>query len=162
MNSIFFTALVAGSMLVAGSLAQAQTATGEMGVSAEVTRTCTLSADGLGFGNLSILEVNTGSALVTLVCNSTSTVTTITVGMGNNAETAQRNMISGTSLVPYTLHVLGTGGADIASDGAVTLVQDGTTNIYSATLYGEVKPSADYQMGSYTDTVVLTAVYTGS
>lgn len=160
MKSVCFPALVVGSMLI-GNLAQAQTATGEMGVSAEVTRTCTLSAAPLAFGNLSILEVNNGSAVVTLECNGTSTVTSILVGMGANSVTTQRNMISGANLIPYTLHVAETGGADIATEGAVTLVQEGTTNTYSVTLYGKVQHSEGYQMGSYTDTVVLTAAYTG-
>jgi spore coat protein U-like protein len=157
------SALVAGSMLFAAGLAHAQTATGEMGVSAQVTRTCTLSAAPLAFGNLSVEAVNNASAVVTLVCNGTSTVTTILVGMGANAEppTTQRNMTSGTDLVPYTLHVLEAGGADIATAGAVTLVREGTTNTYSVTLYGKVQPSTAYQMGSYSDTVVLTAAYTG-
>jgi len=156
-------ALVAGSMLFVVGLAQAQTATGNMGVSAEVTRTCTLSAAPLAFGNLSVLEVNSGSAVVTLTCNGTSTVTTILVGMGTNPDpaTTQRNLASGTDRVPYTLHELEAGGADIASAGAVTLVQDGTTNTYSATLYGKIQPSTTYQMGSYSDTVVITAAYTG-
>jgi spore coat protein U-like protein len=156
-------ALVVGSMLFAGGLAQAQTAIGNMGVSAEVTRTCTLSAAPLAFGNLSVLEVNSGSAVVTLTCNGSSTVTSILVDMGANSETdtTQRNLISGTDLVPYTLHVLEAGGADIATAGAVTLVQDGTTNTYSATLYGKIQPSTTYQMGSYSDTVVITADYTG-
>jgi spore coat protein U-like protein len=156
-------ALVAGSMLFATGFAQAQTATGEVGVSAEVSRTCTLSAAPLAFGNLSVLAVNNASAVVTLVCNGTSTVTTILVGMGANAlpPTTQRNMLSGTDLVPYTLHVLEAGGADIATDGAVTLVQEGDTNTYSVTLYGQVLPSTGYQMGSYSDTVVLTATYAG-
>jgi spore coat protein U-like protein len=159
----FVPALVVGSMFFAVGLAQAQTATGDMGVSAEVTRTCTLSAAPLAFGTLSVLAVNSGSAVVTLVCNGTSTVTTILVGMGANPEppTTQRNMISGTDVVPYTLHVLEAGGADIATDGAVTLVQEGTTNTYSATLYGKIQPSTTYQMGSYSDTVVITAAYTG-
>jgi spore coat protein U-like protein len=157
------TALVAGSMLFLMGLAQAQTATGEMGVSAEVTRTCTLSAAPLAFGALSVLAVNNASSVVTLACNGTATVTTILVGMGANAlpPTTQRNMISGANLVPYTLHVLATGGADIATNGAVTLVQDATTNTYNTTLYGKVQPSTAYQMGSYSDTVVLTAAYAG-
>lgn len=157
----FVLALVAGSILFATGFAQAQTATGEMSVSAEVTRTCTLSAAPLAFGSLSVVAVNNASAVVTLVCNGTSTVTTILVGMGANAEDTQRNMLSGTDLVPYTLHVLEAGGADIATNGAVTLVQDGTTNTYNTTLFGKVQPSTAYQMGSYSDTVVLTAAYTG-
>jgi spore coat protein U-like protein len=68
-------------------------------------------------------------------------------------------MISGTSLVPYTLHVLEAGGADIATAGAVTLVKVGTTNTYNATLYGKIQPSTTYAKGSYSDTVILTAVY---
>jgi spore coat protein U-like protein len=156
-------ALIAGLMLFLTGLAQAQTATSQMGVSAEVTRTCTLSAAPLTFGNLSVLAVNSASAVVTLVCNGTSTVTTILVGMGANPlpPTTQRNMLSGLDRVPYTLHVLEAGGADIATEGAVTLVQEGATNTYSATLYGKVQPSTAYQMGSYSDTVVLTAAYTG-
>ena len=156
-------ALAVGSMLFATGFAQAQTARGEMGVSAEVTRTCTLSAASLTFGTLSVLAVKSGSAIVTLECNGVSTVTTILVGMGAHPAppTTQRNMISGENVVPYTLHVLEAGGADIVTDGAVTLVQEGTSNTYSVTLYGKVQPSTAYQMGSYSDTVVLTAAYTG-
>jgi len=159
----FISALVAGSMLFATGFVRAQTATGEMGVSAEVTRTCTLSAAPLAFGSLSMLAVNNASAVVTLVCNGTSTVTTILVGMGANPEpaTTQRNLASEANLIPYTLHVLEAGGADIATEGAVTLVQEGATNTYSATIFGKVQPSTAYQMGSYSDTVVLTAAYTG-
>jgi spore coat protein U-like protein len=157
----FIPALVAGSMAFFAGSVHAQTATGEMGVSAEVSRTCTLSAAPLAFGTLSADAVTSASAVVTLVCNGISTVTTILVGMGANPEppTTQRNMISGTSLVPYTLHVQEADSADIATDGAVTLVKDGSTNTYTATLYGKVQPSTAYAMGSYSDTVILTAVY---
>jgi spore coat protein U-like protein len=80
--------------------------------------------------------------------------------MGANADpAAQRNMVSGGNLVPYTLTVLEAGGADIATEGAVTLVRDGTSNTYTTTLYGQVQASTLYQMGAYTDTVVLTAAY---
>lgn len=161
MKSVCFPALVVGAMLCANS-AFAQTATGEMGVSAQVTRNCTLTSAPLDFDSLSILAVNSSSAVVTLIYNGTSTVTTILVGMGATAAPAtQRNMISGENTIPYTLHLLETGGADIATEGAVTLVQQGTTNTYSLTLYGKVQPSAGYQIGSYSDTVVLTAAYTG-
>jgi spore coat protein U-like protein len=160
MNVKLIHALAAGMLLSAASLSQAQTATGEMSVGARVTQNCTLSADYLDFGNLSVLGVNNASALVTLVCNGTSTVTTILVGMGANADPAtQRNMVADTNLLPYTLTVLEAGGADIAAEGAVTLVRVGTTNTYTTTLYGQVQPSTGYQVGAYWDTVVLTAVY---
>jgi spore coat protein U-like protein len=154
-------AVAAGMMLAFVGLAQAQTAVGEMGVSAVVSRTCTLSAEPLAFGTLSVTEVTNGSSLVTLECNGVSTVTTILVGMGANPlpPTTQRNLAAGVDLVPYTLHVLEAGGADIATEGAVTLVQVGTTNTYTTTLYGKIQPSPAYAMGSYADTVILTAVY---
>ncbi|MDR7126717.1 spore coat protein U domain-containing protein [Pseudotabrizicola sp. 4114] len=161
MNIRSVPAVAAGMMLAAVSLAQAQTAVGEMGVSATVSRTCTLSAAPLAFGTLSVSAVTNGSAVVTLVCNGTSTVTTILVGMGANAAppTTQRNLASGSDLVPYTLHVLEAGGADIATEGAVTLVRVGTTNTYNTTLYGKIQPNSAYPMGTYGDTVILTAVY---
>ncbi|PWK55876.1 spore coat protein U domain-containing protein [Roseicyclus mahoneyensis] len=162
MNSRSAPSLAAGMLVAAVGLAQAQTATGEMGVSAEVARTCTLSAEPLAFGTLSVTEVTNGSALVTLECNGVSTVTTILVGMGANADppTTQRNLAAGIDdRVPYTLHELEAGGADIATDGAVTLVQVGTTNTYTATLYGKIQPSPAYPMGTYADTVILTANY---
>ncbi len=141
--------------------ANAQTATGNMSVSAEVTRTCTLSAAPMAFGDVSTIAVTDASSVVSLVCNGTSTVTTILVGMGANPAppTTQRNLASGLKVVPYTLHVLEAGGADIATQGAVTLVRVGTTNSYNATLYGKIQPSTSYPMGSYSDTVILTAVY---
>jgi hypothetical protein len=80
-----------------------------MGLGAEVIRTCTLSAENLTFGNLSVDKTNTTSAVVTLACNGVSTVTTVLVGMGENAApVTQRNMKAGTGtdVVPYALHVL--------------------------------------------------------
>jgi spore coat protein U-like protein len=69
-------------------------------------------------------------------------------------------LISGTpEFIPYTLHVAEAGGADIATQGAVTLVQVGTTNTYKTTLFGEIQPSSAYAMGAYSDNVILTAVY---
>lgn len=160
MKILCLPALVAGTMLAAVTFAQAQTATGEMGVSATVARTCTLSSAPMAFNTLSTTDVSNASALVTLVCNGTSTVTTVLVGMGGNADT-QRKMIMqpGTALLPYTLHLGEGGGVDIATEGAVTLERQADTNTYSATLYGKIQPSTSYAMGAYTDTVVLTAVY---
>jgi spore coat protein U-like protein len=155
--TVFAVSLLAGT-----NSAQAQTATGTMGVGAEVIRTCTLSAENLNFGNLSVDTTNTTSAVVTLACNGLTTVTTVTVGMGENAAPAsQRNMMlaTGINVVPYTLHVLEAGGADIATEGAVTLVKVGTTEIYQVTLYGRSQPSTDFAMGTYSDGVLLTAVY---
>lgn len=154
--------LAAGSFLVSVSFAAAQTATGSMAVGAQVTQTCTLTAASLTFGDLSVDAVNKASAVVTLACNGVSTVTTILVGMGENPEppTTQRRLISGTTeFIPYTLHVAEAGGADIATQGAVTLVQVGTTNTYETTLFGEIQPSSAYAMGAYSDNVILTAVY---
>jgi spore coat protein U-like protein len=161
MNKRSGPAIAAGMMFAFVGLAEAQTAVGEMDVSAVVTRSCTLSAEPLAFGTLSVTEVTDGSAIVTLECNGVSTVTTILVGMGANADppTTQRNLAAGTDLVPYTLHELAAGGADIVTDGAVTLVQVGTTNTYVVTLYGKVQPNPAYPIGSYADTVILTAVY---
>ena len=150
------------SLLAGTNLAQAQTATGTMGVGAKVTRTVALSAGDLLFGDLSVGTANTASAVVTLAFNGVSTDTTVLVGMGENAAPAtQRNMKlgTGTDVVPYTLHVLEAGSADIATEGAVTLVRVGTTNTYQVTLYVRSQPSTDYAKGTYNDDVFLTAVY---
>ncbi|AGI74476.1 hypothetical protein OA238_c46220 [Octadecabacter arcticus 238] len=133
-----------------------------MGVGAKVTRTVTLSAEDLLFGDLSVGTANTASAVVTLAFNGVLTDTTVLVGMGENAAPAtQRNMKlgTGTDVVPYTLHVLEAGGADIATRGAVTLVKVAKTNTYKVTLYIRSQPSTDYAKGTYSDAVVLTAVY---
>jgi spore coat protein U-like protein len=116
-----------------------------MGATAQVTRTCTLSAASLAFCSLSVVDVNNASAVVTLVCNNTSTVTTILVGMGANPAppTTQRNLLSGTDRVPYTLHVLEAGGADIANNGAVTLVQEGRPNPTVSRFAEKFSPARD-------------------
>ncbi len=151
-------ALVAGSMFFAVPFSHAQTATGEMGVTAEVTRTCILSATTLAFDEVNPSEVSNGNAVVTLVCNGVSTVSTVLVGEGETHET-QRQMADGDNRVPYTLHVVENDGTDIASDGAVTLDHETGTNTYTATIFGDIQPSSEYQMGSYSDTVILTAIY---
>lgn len=162
MKFICFPALVAGSMVFAGSLAHAQTATGSLGVTAEVTRTCTLSASTIAFGELSAAAVNKADTVVTVVCNGASSVSSLTVGMGENAASgAQRVMTNADAdSMPYTLHVAEGDDTDIAADGAITVVDDSAeSNTFGATIYGEIEASTDYQMGSYSDTVVLTAVY---
>lgn len=154
-------ALVAGSMFFAVPLSHAQTATDEMGVSAEVTRTCILSATTLAFGDVSTTEVSNGNAVVTLVCNGVSTVDAVLVDMGETPDppTTQRQMADGDNRVPYTLHVVENDGTDIAENGAVTLAHETGTNTYTAAIFGDIQPSSEYQMGSYSDTVILTAVY---
>ena len=162
MRSKYVVIVFAVSLLAGTNLAQAQTATGTMGVGAKVVRTVTLSAGDLLFGDLSVDRANSASAVVTLAFNGVSTVSTVLVGMGKNAAPAtQRNMKlgTGTDMVPYTLHVLEAGGADIATEGAVTLVKVGTTNTYQVTLYGWSQPSTEYAMGTYSDVIILTAVY---
>lgn len=160
MYAAFLPALVAGAMLI-GGLAQAQTATGTLGVSAVVTRICTLSATPLIFGNLSTLATNDASAVIKLECNGASTVTTVLVSMGANAlpPTTQRNMIFETNIMPYSLHLVQGDNTDIATSGAVPLAKQADSNIYKATIFGEIAPNEDYVMGAYSDTVVLTAVY---
>lgn len=161
MKFICFPALVAGSMFFFVNLAQAQTdATGSLGVSAEVTHTCTLSATPLAFGELSTTGTSTADSVITLVCNGPPSVTNVSVGMGENADSGtQRNMISGTDEVPYTLHVVAGDVTDILEGGVITLVVQTDPTTYSASIYGEIEASTDYPMGSYSDTVVLTAAY---
>jgi len=159
MKTLCVPALVAGSMIFAGSVVHAQTVTGDMIVSAYVGQACSLSANPLAFGAVAQVEDYVITTKVTLECSSPGALTTFLVGKGRNSEAANvRNMASGSNRIPYTLHLVGT-ETPLAHDGAVSLVQEGTEGyIYSVEIEGRLT-LVDAEDGVYLDLVTLTTQY---
>lgn len=162
MKSVCFPALVAGAMLV-GNLAQAQAVSGNMGVSAFVGQSCSLSASPMAFGTLATIGEYTTTTVITLECSSAGALTTVLVGTGLNSGAANlRQMNSGTNLIPYTLHLVGT-VTPLTHDEAITLVQTSAgAYTYEVTIEGKVNYTAIAADGVYQDTVVLVTNYTFS
>lgn len=166
MSNFLKIAAVAACTTFVSSAAMAATATadGSMAVSATVARTCTVTVGALAFSG-SISGGSTAQSAVSVSCTAGSSTDNPTVtlsGGGNlNATSGLRQMIGGdssASLVPYTLSAAA-GGANLAPTATVatTVANSGTS--YSTTIYGSVDASANYQIGSYNDTVTVTVTY---
>ena len=147
------------------TVSAADTAAGNIAVSATVARFCTLSAAPMIFGQISRSAHTTASSLITLTCNAAGgTPSTIIVGGGlnsANAVGAVRAMKANTSdYLPYLLVLAPITLTDMAINEVATLVADGAGKVYSVTLYGDIANSGSPAMGSFSDTIGLTVTFT--
>ncbi len=161
------TALAASIALLAAAAsgAQAGTNTATFPVTATVNSNCTISANGLAFGNYDPLVANATTAL-----NATNTITlacvkgvTPSVGLntGNNSAGAvgtTRAMAGAGAFLSYELYkdssrtqVWGNSGT-----GLDTLATTTSTTPFGVTVYGTVPAGQGVPVGSYTDTITAT------
>lgn len=153
--------LLAVSFIVAAVEAMAATATGTLNVSATVADTCTVSGTDLAFGTLSTtaasVEVTPG--VVTVTCTSAKASITVTLDGGLNASGGTRRMSNGAgSTVPYSVYASAGRSSAIAVggqlyQGAIAAATPTGLNVYGSVVAG------NYNAGSYTDTLTVTAVY---
>lgn len=158
------TAIATAVLLPAAVQAATATANNTMGVSATVTRTCTVTTNPLAFGTVAGGAATTTTAGVSISCTagSSTDAPTITVSDGaNRAAAGLRRMVGGdstTAYIPYTIS--GTsGGADLVAATTVPLTTADSGISYSATLYGSIASSTSYQKGTFNDTVTVTVTY---
>lgn len=155
-------ALVSGVSML-GATAHAATETGTMGVSATVSRTCTVTAAPLAFGNLNTAANTDASANISVTCTagSSTDAPSVTFGAGANAASNQRQMIggdSGTALIPYGLYANTARTTDLLSTAPVSATTSNNGVNYSVTVYGRV-PAGTYEMGNFNDSVTVTLTY---
>jgi len=158
-------AAVTGLVLAANVGLAAETTT-NMAVSATVNRTCTVSAASLAFGALNATTPTDALAAITISCTagSAADTPTVTFGLGANFTGAQRYLKGGdaatpSALIPYGL--FSDTGRSVAVTGS-TAVATATSNAgvtYSTSIYGRVAASPSFQLGTYSDTVVVTVTY---
>jgi spore coat protein U-like protein len=155
------------SIIVAilGGLAEAGTSTSNMGVTANVASTCSITAGTLAFGTydtVSGAQVD-GSATLSVACTR-GALTTITLGQGANPATGSTDAIpqrrmkdASTDMLSYTLYTDATrllAWGNTALTGAVfTPLSSSPQNV---TVFGRIAASQDVPAGSYTDVVVAT------
>jgi spore coat protein U-like protein len=140
----------------------ASTATTSFQISAEVQKSCTVSAGALDFGQTANLSAPlTSTANITARCSNT-TPYQIGLGLGANggSSPASRLMRSGASTIQYGLyrdpgHTVPWG----ETPNADTLSATGTGSPQAVTVYGRVPAQATPPPGVYKDTVVVSVTY---
>lgn len=154
--------LVALGACLSGTSAMAAQETTNLNVNAFVADSCTVVAGTA----LSFATVDTSSdasqvtpGVITVICTSSRTGMTVSLGGGGQASGGLRYMTDGGSnTIPYKLH------ADIAHANEVAIDGDVFTGNASPAIpvvipvYGQI-PAGNYATGSYSDTVLVTLTH---
>ena len=139
------------------SAASAGSATANLGISANVVATCTISTSAVAFGTYSGSQVD-ATGTVTANCI-TGTAWTIGLGAGTGigATTSNRKMSSGANTLDYALFSDSTRTTNWGNAiGADTVAGTGTGASQNQTVYGRIAAGTTPTPGNYTDTVVAT------
>ena len=155
--------LVLLTLLVAAQGARAQTSTTTFTVTATVLPSCTVSGGvPLAFGVVTPGVQQDGNVLISATCTVGTPYTIgLDAGTGTGATVASRRMTSGGDTLEYALF------QDAArttpwGDGTVgtsTRSSTGTGLQQSFTVYGRVPSGAAAAVGTYSDTITVTATY---
>ncbi len=143
--------------------AHAQTSTATFTVTATVLPACTVVGGvPLAFGVVTPGTQRDGSVTVSATCTlGTPYTLALDAGTGSGATVASRLMTSGSDTLQYTLYQDagrttpwgdGTAGTSVRSSTGTGLSQ-------TFTVYGRVPSNATAPVGSYTDTITVTATY---
>lgn len=153
--------LIAASLAVAGNGAWAQTATGNLIVTAGVLDTCSVVVSPLTFATLSTVVVTNEltAGTITITCTSTHASTTVALGGGQNENAGQRRMADGLgNFVDYDLFSDSGHASSVAIDGNIYSGSITAATPQVITVYGQV-PAGTFAIGAYTDSVLVTLTY---
>jgi spore coat protein U-like protein len=163
MNRTARVALIVGGLALGmAAPAFAQTATGNLGVSATVAKNCSITTTAVAFGAYDPVVANatapldgTGSVVVTCTKGAG---TRIDLGLGANVSGTTRRMAGGTDFLTSQLYqnigrttVWGTGAA-----AGLTIPVAPSRAARTFTVFGRVAAGQDVAAASYNDTVVAT------
>jgi len=164
MKKVLFGILTLGLVFLAAPAFAATTA--NVGISATVVTSCSITALPVAFGNYDALSATpndaTGSVDVTCSVGSNPKIWLcqgLHAGTGSTAAVPVRRMINGTTnFLSYQLyqessHTNIWGGTDGSSPAAATAVD---LNAVTSTIYGRVPVNQTSTTGAYADTVVAT------
>ena len=162
-------------------------ATDNVGVTASVSRVCTVSASPVPFGAYEPVVTNRTAELgasgsLSVTCTNSSTAVTIELGLGQNSSGTNRFMKTGTGgageFLPYQLYkpvdsanntlcsttdhtadggVWGTAAGGSAFTPSAPSWTAGTARVFH--ICGYIPPAQDVVPGNYTDTVLATVTY---
>jgi spore coat protein U-like protein len=160
-------ALAAVVATAAAMPAQADQVNGSFTVTANVSVSCSLNANPLGFGNFDPGLGVDGTASTTLDVTCTNGVPySIAVDQGNYALTGdctnpQRNMVNDTFAVYADYGLYSDAGYSVAvgCDASNDLEGTGTGSLQSLSLYGKLPVAQSWQPGTYSDTVNVTLTF---
>jgi spore coat protein U-like protein len=154
-----FVKAVIGLCAVGGiaTAALAGSANANLGVSATITATCTISTSAVAFGGFAGTQVDaTGSVTANCITGTAWTIG-LGTGAGTGATTSTRKMTAGANTLGYGLY------SDVAHSsnwgnaiGTDTIAGTGTGSSQTNTVYGSIPAGTVPAAGSYTDTVVAT------
>jgi spore coat protein U-like protein len=167
---------VAGALLGAVSGASAATTTGTFTVSANVLKTCSVSATNLAFGNYTpgggaLTSTSTVSVLCT---NGTTFTTALNGGSTTGGTVAQRLMAEGggSGTLQYNLYTTAAHTTVWGDGTGSSVTQPGTgagmanANAQSLTVFGQLPDNATNQAApvtgattAYSDTITVTVTY---
>lgn len=155
--------LVLLTLLVSAQSVRAQTSTSTFTVTATVLPSCTVSGGvPLAFGVVTPGVQQDGNVQISAICTVGTPYTIgLDAGTGTGATVASRRMTSGGNTLEYALY------QDAArttpwGDGTVgtsTRSSSGTGLQQAFTVYGRVPSSAAATVGTYSDTITVTATY---
>lgn len=161
------TASLAAATLAAAGTANAATATTTFGVSATVLKTCSVTANPLGFGNYTPgAGALTANTTVNVKCTKgTAFTVALNGGTTTGGNITQRLMTNGTDTLQYNLYTTGA-LATLFGDGTTGATMPGTgtglaTNV-AVSVFGSLPDNAANQAvstGAYADTVGVTVTY---
>lgn len=151
--------VLAASAAVVATPALAQTATGTVEVSLNVSSACSVTAQPLSFGSVTALDANIDASSPTTVKCTPNAAYTVNVGYGANAgATTQRKLKSAAGdVVNYELYSDASRTTAWTPTAGVTGTGNGSDQ--AMTIYGRVPTQTAVPAGSYTDSVVVTVTY---
>lgn len=162
------TLLVLAAVARLAGSAAAGTATDNLGVTATVSNSCTITGGTLAFGTydtISGAEVS-GSGSISVACTKGASAT-ITLGQGQNADTGstdasplRRMSDGGSNFLKYSLFT-DSGHTTVWGNTAGTGKSYTATSSTAAaqTVFGSISSSQDVPAGSYSDSVVATVTF---
>jgi spore coat protein U-like protein len=147
---------------LASTPAVAVTATANLGVSAEIVATCTISTTPVAFSNYTGVQVTSTVGGVSATCTNTTPYSIgLGTGTGTSATVTSRAMTGpGSAQLHYGLYTENTYTAnwnDIGGTGIPGATGNGSAQ--SLTVYGNIPAGQYLAPGSYADTVIATVSY---
>lgn len=154
---------LAALCLAASGPLLAQTNTATFTVTATVLPACTVVGGvPLAFGVITPGSQRDGSVTISATCTlGTAYTLALDAGTGSGATVASRRMTSGSDTLTYSLYQ-DAGRTTLWGDGTAgtsTRSSTGTGAAQTFTVYGRVPSDAAAPVGSYTDTITVTATY---
>ena len=163
-RSSYALAATFGLITLVAQPATAQTTTGSMAATADITPDCQVNSTGITFGGTNVIDgaAHTMTGAVNVMCTfDTAWTASANAGLGTDATITTRKMQSGTNSLDYSLFT-DTAGTTLWGDGTTgsTIGGTGTGQFVATNITGVIPANqTTLRAGSYADTVTVTVNY---